>query len=259
MIMRIYALYEKSKRVLLFLLVYAMLCIGVGCWAILSPESSGSPIVPNPPLQYGCDTPLTVDQATHFAITWSGQLAFDAIIFIMTLWRSLRIRKRSNRALLDVLIRDVIFFTEDWSLTPWTRQCDVCRTAVMKVSVTSFTNLISVTMISRLMLNLRDPKIAASSRLITPTNLKDGTLLLTTMVSADFTCPSRYVDEPGLELQYISGGRILEVAYATLQVSDVDMKVISQVGKVTKVASAWMQCRGAGTNSSGYAILSIED
>lgn len=40
------------------------------------------------------------------AIAWSGQLAFDAIVLAMTLWRSLRIRKLGNHALLDVLIRD---------------------------------------------------------------------------------------------------------------------------------------------------------
>ncbi|KAL4073414.1 hypothetical protein J3A83DRAFT_4370705 [Scleroderma citrinum] len=226
MIMRIYALYEKSRRALLFLLVFAMLCVGVGCWAILSPESSGSPIVPNPPLQYGCDTPLTVDQATRtlsecancqlairdlmkradFAITWSGQLAFDVIVLTMTLWRSLRIRKWGNRALLDVLIRDgVLYFVvmcvaNVGNITALL----VCRTATGKVAMVGFTNSISVTMISRLMLNLRDPEITASSRLITPTNLRDGTLLVTTVVSADFTCPSRYVDESTLELQRVS-------------------------------------------------------
>jgi len=40
------------------------------------------------------------------ALAWSGQLAFDAIVLAMTLWRSLRIRKLGRHALLDVLIRD---------------------------------------------------------------------------------------------------------------------------------------------------------
>ncbi|KAL4068449.1 hypothetical protein V8B97DRAFT_2024729 [Scleroderma yunnanense] len=205
MIMRIYALYEKSRRALLFLLVFAMLCVGVGCWAILSPESSGSPIVPNPPLQYGCDTPLTVDQCrADFAITWSGQLAFDVIVLTMTLWRSLRIRKWGNRALLDVLIRDVLHLGHGSVMCVANVGNITALLATGKVAMVGFTNSISVTMISRLMLNLRDPEITASSRLITPTNLRDGTLLVTTVVSADFTCPSRYVDESTLELQRVS-------------------------------------------------------
>ena len=65
-----------------------------------------------------------------------------------------------------------------------------------------FVSRISVTMISRLMLNFRSPKITTTSpHLCTPTYLRDGTLLVTTVVSPDFTYPSRYLDEPALELQ----------------------------------------------------------
>ncbi|KAG6331010.1 hypothetical protein ID866_8078 [Astraeus odoratus] len=118
MIMRVYALYEKSRRVLFFLVAYALICIGIGClltiirnprygqWSVLAPSSSDSPPVPTPPLHYGCNVPITFDQAQHMAIAWSGQLAFDAIIFLLTLSRTLRIGKLGNRTLLDVLIRD---------------------------------------------------------------------------------------------------------------------------------------------------------
>ncbi|KIM64918.1 hypothetical protein SCLCIDRAFT_1213027 [Scleroderma citrinum Foug A] len=206
MTMRIYALYEKSRRVLSFLVVYAIVCIAVACWATLTPESPGSPLVPSPPLQFGCSISLTVDDAQRLAIAWSGQLAFDAIVLSMTLWRSLRIRKLGNHALLDVLIRDGFLYFSVMCVANVGNIIALlmCNTATTKVAFATFTNSISVTLISRLMLNLRSPKVTASSHLCTPTYLRDGTLLVTTVVSPDFTCPSRFVDEPALELQQVS-------------------------------------------------------
>lgn len=40
------------------------------------------------------------------AVAWSGQLGFDAIVFFLTLWRSITIGRSNHQALITTLFRD---------------------------------------------------------------------------------------------------------------------------------------------------------
>ncbi|KAI6041120.1 hypothetical protein EDC04DRAFT_2672098 [Pisolithus marmoratus] len=106
MIIRVYALYMKSRRVLLFLISVILATISVGCWAILSPLPATARPVPTPSLRNGCNSPTTYEQSERLAIAWGGQMTFDATVFVLTLWRTLRVRRLGNRTLLDIFIRD---------------------------------------------------------------------------------------------------------------------------------------------------------
>ncbi|KAI6142612.1 hypothetical protein BKA82DRAFT_4189096 [Pisolithus tinctorius] len=170
MIIRVYALYQKSRRVLVFLVSIALAAIGIACWAILSPSPGTSRAVPTPAPRYGCDVPITYDQAEYMAIAWSGQMMFDAIVFVLTLRRTLHIGRLGRRTLSDVIIRDgVLYFGLMTS-------ANVANIAAFLVGTTSptksllagFTSVISSTMISRLVLNLRDPKIFMFSQPVMP-------------------------------------------------------------------------------------------
>ncbi|KAI6011353.1 hypothetical protein EDC04DRAFT_3121972 [Pisolithus marmoratus] len=170
MIIRVYALYMKSRRVLLFLVLVILAGIGVGCWAILSPSPSTARFVPISPLRNGCNVPTTYEQAERNAIAWSGQMAFDAIVFVLTLWRTLRVRRLGNRTLLDIFIRDGALY---FGLMTGANVANittllVCNTSTTKSLFLGFTNTISSIMISRLMLNLRDPKILMFSQPMIP-------------------------------------------------------------------------------------------
>lgn len=224
MITRVYALFMKSRRVLLFLVSVALAAIGVGCWAVLSPSPATTRVVPAPPLRYGCNVPTTYEQAENMAIAWSGQMAFDAIVFVLTLWRTLRFGTSGNRTLLDVLIRDgVLYFglmtgANVVNITAFL----VCDTSSTKSLVAGFTNVISSIMISRLMLNLRDPRVLMSSQ---PTTSIDhyshsnfcpyyDTSLLTTVAEAEWEweCAhtSRRCHRVGGCVGYRDGGRGLD-------------------------------------------------
>ncbi|KAI6142615.1 hypothetical protein BKA82DRAFT_1003370 [Pisolithus tinctorius] len=205
MIIRVYALYQKSRRVVLFLISLALAVIGVGCWAVLSPSSDTSPAVPAPALRYGCNVPITYDQAEHMAIAWGGQMMFDAVVFVLTLWRTLRIGRLGHRTLLDVLIRDgVLYFglmtsANVANITAFL----VATTSPTKSLLAGFTNVISSTMISRLMLNLRDPKILMYSQPATPMDHSsnfcsyyDSPMLLTTVMEAEWSCSCPHTSRP---------------------------------------------------------------
>ncbi|KAI6001116.1 hypothetical protein EDC04DRAFT_2612007 [Pisolithus marmoratus] len=90
MIIRVYALYMKSRRLLLFLVLVILAGIGLDLYQL-------------PRYALGVISKLPMKR---MAITWSGQLAFDAIVFVLTAWRTLHGRKPRNRTLLDTFIRD---------------------------------------------------------------------------------------------------------------------------------------------------------
>ncbi|KAI6040481.1 hypothetical protein EDC04DRAFT_2995445 [Pisolithus marmoratus] len=170
MIIRVYALYMKSRRVLLFLVAVILAGIGVGCWALLSALPATARPVPTPPLRYGCNVPTSYEKAERFAIAWSTQLVFDAVVFVLTLWRTLRSLRLGNRALLDSFIRDGALY---FGLMTGVNAANITAILVFNTSATKLllsgsTNVISSTMVSRLMLNLRDPKIMMSSQPMMP-------------------------------------------------------------------------------------------
>ncbi|KAL4068448.1 hypothetical protein V8B97DRAFT_2024728 [Scleroderma yunnanense] len=161
MCMRIHALYQNNRSVLIYLLVLALGAIVVGCWAIFFHQFSSSTgsMTPSSPLQeeltYAIGCP-------DMAVAWSGQLVFDFSVFLLTLWQSLRIRTVGNRNVTDILLRDGAIICG----------ANIVNIAVLLDAVKSvpgnFTNVISSLMISRLMLNLRDPNITTTTSSFPP-------------------------------------------------------------------------------------------
>ncbi|KAF9240449.1 hypothetical protein BU15DRAFT_61458 [Melanogaster broomeanus] len=109
MTMRVYAFYEKSRRILLFLFTVSVVVISLACttygqWAILFDSSS---LVPSDPrITLGQRYTHGFQRALRLAIAWTGHLGFDVIIFVLTLWKSLHIGKVGDRTLIDTLLYD---------------------------------------------------------------------------------------------------------------------------------------------------------
>ncbi|KAI6142602.1 hypothetical protein BKA82DRAFT_1003386 [Pisolithus tinctorius] len=162
MIMRVYALYERSRCVLAMLVFFGVCGILVGAWAVSSLPFS-PPAVPTLEFLIGCPGKglLTFDQGLYLAAAWSGQLLFDMIVFGLTLWRSVSSRTPGKRSISDVLLRDGCLYFAVMSIA---NLGNIITLLVVNDNVKniapSFTNIISATMISRLMLNLRDPSVA---------------------------------------------------------------------------------------------------
>ena len=47
------------------------------------------------------------------ALAWSSQLIFDAVVFVLTVWKSYYIGKLGVRLLVDILLRDGVYFIVD--------------------------------------------------------------------------------------------------------------------------------------------------
>ncbi|PPQ78264.1 hypothetical protein CVT25_011723 [Psilocybe cyanescens] len=145
LIMRMYALYERSRRVLALLIGVAVAAVAVGCWSILGGRKSKLPDILVP---IGCGAGLTHYHPSSFpslilhvfkglGAAWGGMLVFDALVFGMTLYKSLSIPRTRGVSLISRFTRGV---------------------------ATTFTNVVSSIMISRLMLNLRHPSLVSHTK-----------------------------------------------------------------------------------------------
>ncbi|KAI0656254.1 hypothetical protein C8Q70DRAFT_1013262 [Cubamyces menziesii] len=161
--MRTYALCYRSRRVLLSLLG---LC-GVECiicaWAVTKIwqyTASGRAEAVQMGDNIGCDMTMSRLQGRYMAAIWGCILIFDAVVFSLTFARVLKAGKLWHGSLFALLLRDgtiyfgVIFVCHLTNILT----CLFAHRVYRGFSVT-VTNVIATSMMSRLMLKIRDPKL----------------------------------------------------------------------------------------------------
>ncbi|KAJ7191504.1 hypothetical protein GGX14DRAFT_701584 [Mycena pura] len=162
LILRTYALYEQSKRVLVFMLVFSacMICTGIGgtLYADHAHTSEQGPVLP---LDIGCATPADGVKSKGLIIAWSAMGLFDCIIFLLTLYKTLSRDRPKGLNLLTVLMRDGCIY---FGVIVISNLCNILSFALgtpyTRGLFNTTTNVISSLMISRLMFNIRDPALA---------------------------------------------------------------------------------------------------
>ncbi|KAF8994455.1 hypothetical protein BDQ17DRAFT_1366787 [Cyathus striatus] len=189
LIMRIYALYERRIWILLGMCAAATAVIIYGTMCVVKGQKTNITVASLPPL--GCTMPLSesdlyflsiispwdLTQVLGLASAWTGMLCFDILTFVMTAYKSVTRKREVNSTLLKVLLLDgtvmviagVTVIITFRVLPPYEKGLTV-----------TLTNVISSTMISRLMLNLRDPKLVSDQ------NRTDGTRMFTEIVFAGY-------------------------------------------------------------------------
>ncbi|KAF7328096.1 hypothetical protein MSAN_02489400 [Mycena sanguinolenta] len=174
LMLRTFALYEHSKRVLVLMISVAAGAVAVGIWSVLSGKAVAEST--NLPLYFGCNYPISRSQGLSLAAAWAGVAVFDCMIFLLTLYRVFSVRRTST--ILTVLLRDgsiyfgvmvlsnfsnILTFVLGtvcfWLFALAVRLLDVLQEYTRGIA-TTFTNIISSVMLTRLMLNLRDPALA---------------------------------------------------------------------------------------------------
>lgn len=164
--MRIYGLYQKNRSVFIFLLAIGLCAITAGCWAIISSSADSTTLsLSQWELMSTMDCSYYSSHSSlYLAVAWSGQLMFDFAVFLLTLWSSLCVRMVGSRNVTDILLRDgTLYFAVMCG-------ANIANIAMLLVAMNPlqsllgpFTNIISSLMISRLMLNLRDPSITVTT------------------------------------------------------------------------------------------------
>ncbi|KAJ7023654.1 hypothetical protein C8F04DRAFT_1401594 [Mycena alexandri] len=157
LIMRTLALYQRNKTVLAFMLVVT---IGAFIFAvvILLSGNDVDTLAPNI-AAFGCPEGTSRAKSLRLAGAWSGMLVFDIMIFSLTLVKAFKMNARRGD-LLTLLVRDGSIY---FGLMVIGNACNIGTYTMsgpfLRGGATTVTNVVSSVMISRLMLNLRDPKI----------------------------------------------------------------------------------------------------
>ncbi|KAJ7041564.1 hypothetical protein C8F04DRAFT_1079269 [Mycena alexandri] len=157
LIMRTYALYERNKYTLL-------LTVGVTLAAIivaLSVTLTGSDLntLDAHLRTFGCPSPTPHATNLRDAAAWGGMLVFDVMIFSLTVYKALKHDVRAG-SLFSVLLRDgSLYFIIMIASNAVNIGTYTMAGPILSGCGTTMTNALSSVVISRLMLNLRNPNI----------------------------------------------------------------------------------------------------
>ncbi|KAJ7821292.1 hypothetical protein B0H14DRAFT_2599286 [Mycena olivaceomarginata] len=103
LLLRTYALYEQSKRVLALMVFVAIASIAVAIWSVFTGKAGDSG--QNLHLDVGCAYGFIRVQGISLAMAWAGSRVFDFMVFALTLRKGLGVDSRGVN-FLSVLLWD---------------------------------------------------------------------------------------------------------------------------------------------------------
>ncbi|KAJ7135798.1 hypothetical protein C8R44DRAFT_869496 [Mycena epipterygia] len=178
-IMRTYALFDRSRLVLGFML---FVTVGFGVFGIYTMvvvrHNAPGPapmFLPSAPMEFqpqgGCAGPLSVSVSRLFGASWAGLLFFDCMILSLTAWKAFLSYNKPSGRLISILVRHGALFFLVMALLHAGNITSFFRAGIQlhgpydyaRGLTTSTTNVLSSILISRFMLNLRDPKLLADN------------------------------------------------------------------------------------------------
>ncbi|KAI0342269.1 hypothetical protein BDW22DRAFT_178335 [Trametopsis cervina] len=181
--LRIYALYGRNRRIATAVISVALTLIGVAAWAVTG-QTSGISIAE------GCQFSSSKETAIHIAVAWEALFTFDSLIFILIAAKTYKERNShgfTGRAnLVSLIVRDGAMYFGVMVLAQGANVITyyVCP-PVLRGTLSTLSSDISVTMMSRLMLNLH--RTAAQNTDIFATTLGGTSAGSTLDSSMEFT------------------------------------------------------------------------
>ncbi|TFK47498.1 hypothetical protein OE88DRAFT_1738417 [Heliocybe sulcata] len=153
LVLRTYALYGRSRRVLFFILAVGFILLSLIAWSALNQEDV-TVLIPS------CIYAATSATAQRLALAWEALVLFDTMIFGLTLRQALA-RGSSSLRLKDVSrIMSVVLWDGSmyFALMALVNLANILSfylaPPIFKGVLSSFANAFSVTLVSRLMLHL---------------------------------------------------------------------------------------------------------
>jgi len=162
LVLRTYALYERNNCVLCFMLVFGMSVLCISIWSTINTDRGpagdrGSVVA----LEMGCAYAVAQTEVKGLIIDWSTLSLFDCMIFLLTLYKTLRRHRPAGFNLLTVLMRDGCIYFGVMVISNLSNIFTYAfGTPATRGLFNTTTNIISSLMTSRLMLNIRDPVLA---------------------------------------------------------------------------------------------------
>ncbi|KAF8206931.1 hypothetical protein K438DRAFT_416822 [Mycena galopus ATCC 62051] len=157
LIMRTFALYERSKKILALTILVTLGAFVFAAWILLTGNDLDTLSAQID--AFGCPIGTSHSKSLRLGAAWSGMLVFDVTIFGLTLFKALTLDARRG-SLLTVLLRDGSVY---FALMTISNACNIgtytMGNAFTRGSATTVTNVVSSVGISHLMFNIIDPNI----------------------------------------------------------------------------------------------------
>lgn len=162
LIARTFALYNRSRRVLVALIILGCVLVATTFIATNVKTIAVTANASSEHTAFGCDLSLTAEQGLRSAVGWFAMLCLDTTIFALTVIKSVQIRHSIHNGLLQVLIRDGSMY---YAILVVANIANILTFMAPNIGdsnrglATTLTNALSTTLISRICLNLRDPSL----------------------------------------------------------------------------------------------------
>jgi len=175
LILRTYALYERSRKILVLLVGAYIVACAIAFWAVFTGGPPSEGMLGEYYAMPGCPWSGTTFTSHKHAVAWGGVLAFDLLIFVLTVLKTLASHGWVKSDLHLLLLRDGSMYFGVMIVTN-------IANIILLVYGGKFTsgllgtpmNVIASVLITRLMLNLRDPSL--SPRALSMPTVHPGTL-----------------------------------------------------------------------------------
>ncbi|RPD65688.1 hypothetical protein L227DRAFT_570971 [Lentinus tigrinus ALCF2SS1-6] len=168
--LRTFALYGRDWRVGGSVFAFAMALLGISCWSIVGQHEDVE-------LRGGCHLAADRVTAIRIAVSWESLFLFDLTIFSLTLFKTWQQRRRNpvtvgRGDILSLVMRDgALYFAVMASANLANTLTFYVLGPILRGCLSTAASCISVTMMSRLMLNLHG---TVSGREIITTPLTDS-------------------------------------------------------------------------------------
>ncbi|KAE9396286.1 hypothetical protein BT96DRAFT_922250 [Gymnopus androsaceus JB14] len=162
-ILRLYAIYGGSKRIAIFL-GFVTTCAAAnnayhGYYTIMEQIAIDIDVQLSVIEKVGCIQGDTVQQGLHMVYTWVGVVVFDICVFILTLWKTMKLRNKYFSGIASVIMRDgAMYFGVIALLNTVNILTFALGSYFTKSMFSTLSTVIASVMSSHLMLNLRDPE-----------------------------------------------------------------------------------------------------
>ncbi|KAI0720946.1 hypothetical protein C8T65DRAFT_800688 [Cerioporus squamosus] len=162
LILRTYALYGRSRRILVALSALGLVLVA---GTLIAGTVKTKAVTANTSSQYtfvGCDLSLSAEQGFRSAIGWIAMLCLDTTVFVLTVAKTIHMRHEIRQRLLQVLFRDGAMY---YGILVVANIANILTFLAPNIGdsyrgiTTTLTNTLATTLISRICLNLRDPSL----------------------------------------------------------------------------------------------------
>jgi len=156
--LRVYALYDRSRRILIILCCVAIIISGICGWSLTGQKSTPAPEDGG----LGCFISLSKASAIHIASAWEALFVYDIFVFSATIFRTYHLRFRYRISASDIpitalILRDGAMYFAMMALVNLSNIITFyVGDPFFKGCLSGFASSVSVTMMSRLMLNLHE-------------------------------------------------------------------------------------------------------